>query len=59
MNREEIFEYIKEKYNTIPEYLWNKYPLYAVFKHSNSKWYGIIMNISKENLGLEGKDEGC
>ncbi len=56
MNREEIFEYVKEEYNTIPEYSWDKYPLYAVLKHSNNKWYGIIMNISKEKLGLEGKD---
>ncbi len=56
-NRKEIFEYVKEKYNTIPEYLWNKYPLYAVLKHRNNKWYGIIMNISKEKLGLDGKGE--
>lgn len=57
MNRKEIFEYVKEKYNTVPDYLWNKYPLYAVLKHSNNKWYGIIMNISKEKLGLDGKEE--
>ncbi len=57
MNREEIFEYVKNEYNTIPEYLWHKYPLYAVLKHNNNKWYGIIMNISKEKLGLEGKEE--
>ena len=57
MNREEIFEYVKEEYNTVPEYCWDKYPLYAVLKHSNNKWYGIIMNISKEKLGLEGKQE--
>ncbi len=57
MDREKIFEYVKEEYNTIPEYLWDKYPLYAVLKHSNNKWYGIIMNISKEKLGLEGKEE--
>ncbi len=57
MNREDIFEYVKEQYGTIPEYLWDKYPLYAVLKHNNNKWYGIIMNISKEKLGLEGKEE--
>lgn len=43
MNREKIFEYVKEEYNTIPEYCWDKYPLYAVLKHTNNKWYGIIM----------------
>jgi len=57
MNSEEIFEYVKNEYNTIPEYCWDKYPLYAVLKHTNNKWYGIIMNISKEKLGIEGKDE--
>lgn len=54
MTREEVFEYIKEEYNTYPEHLWEKSPLDAVFKHTtNNKWYGIIMNISKERLGLE------
>jgi len=57
VNREEIFEYVKEEYNTIPEYLWAKYPLYAVLKQNNNKWYGIIMNVPKEKLGLKGKDE--
>lgn len=57
MNREEIFEYVKEEYNTVPEHLWAKYPLDAVLRHSNNKWYGIIMNIPKERLGLEGKEE--
>lgn len=57
MDREEIFEYVKEKYNTIQEYPWKKYPLYAVLKHNNNKWYGIVINISKERLGLEGKEE--
>ena len=57
MDRNEIFEYVKEKYNTIPEYLWSKFPLYAVLKHSNNKWYGIIMNVPKEKIGLEGKKE--
>ena len=57
MNINEIFEYVKEKYNTTPEYLWSKFPLYAVLKHMNNKWYGIIMNVPKEKLGLEGKKE--
>lgn len=57
MYRKEVFEYIKEKYNTNPQYLWEKSPLDAVFKHTtNNKWYGIIMNISKERLGLNGKE---
>lgn len=57
MEREEVFQYVKEEYNTIQEYLWDRYPSYAVLKHSNNKWYGAIMNISKEKLGLDGKEE--
>ena len=57
MNREEIFEYVKEEYNTIQEYSWEKYPLYAVLKHNNNKWYGIVMNVEKEKLGIDGKKE--
>lgn len=57
MNREEIFNYVKEKYKTIPNYPWKKYPSYAVLKHNNNKWYGIIMNISKDKLGILGNEE--
>ncbi len=57
MNREDIFKYVREEYNTTPEYLWDKYPLYAVLKQNNNKWYGIIMNVPKEKLALEGKGE--
>ena len=32
--REKIIEYVKEKYNSEPEYLWNRFPEYAVFRHS-------------------------
>ena len=57
INRETIFEYVKEKYNTKPEYLWTKYPNDAVLRHKeNKKWYAIIMDIEKEKLGLEGKE---
>lgn len=31
MRREDIFEYVKEKYQTDPEYLWKKYPNYAYY----------------------------
>lgn len=44
--RNEIFAYVKKKYGTKPEYLWERFPDYAVLRHEdNRKWYGIIMNI--------------
>ena len=53
MSREELFQYIKQKYNTIPEYMWARTPNYGVFRqHSNHKWYGIIMDVPKRYLGI-------
>ena len=49
-----INKYINKKYNSDPEFLWDKFPGYAVFRNkNNNKWYGIIMNLdlSKVNLG--------
>ena len=52
--RSEVIEYIKKKYKADPEYLWKRYPDYAVFRHSdNRKWFGIIMNISYEKIDSE------
>lgn len=49
-----IFDYIKKQYKTNPEYLWKKYPDYAVFRNSNSgKWFGIVMNVSGTKIGLD------
>ena len=57
ITREEIFKYAKEKFGTNPEYLWTKFPNYAVLRNSeNSKWYAIIMNIPKRHLGLKGEE---
>ena len=45
---------IEEKYQSVPEFLWQKYPGYAIFRNKeNNKWYAAIMNILKEKL-----DEG-
>ncbi len=54
--RADIYQYVKDKYQTEPEYLWLRFPHYAVLRHAdNKKWYGIIMDISREKLGLNGK----
>ena len=46
-----INKYIKEKYNNDPEFLWKKFPGYAVYRNkNNNKWYGIIMNIDLSKL---------
>ena len=58
INREEIFKYVKDKFSTLPEYLWQKFPDYAVLRHNhNSKWYGIVMNVPKHKIGIEGNEK--
>ena len=46
-----IAKLIKDKYEDDPEFIWEKFPGYAVFRNKNSnKWYGIIMDIEKSKL---------
>lgn len=55
--RGKIFEYAKGKYGTSPEYPWMKFPDYAVLRHADGKkWYGLIMDLPKEKLGLGGAE---
>lgn len=54
--REEIFRYVKQKFGTSPEYLWPKFPSYAVLRNaSNSRWYAVAMTVEKKKLGLKGE----
>ena len=53
--RERVYAYVKKKYKAEPEYLWRRYPNYAVFRHEdNRKWFGLIMDIPRSKLGLPG-----
>ncbi|SEM72651.1 Predicted DNA-binding protein, MmcQ/YjbR family [Ligilactobacillus sp. WC1T17] len=53
MERQDLFAYISASYGTTPEYLWQKYPNYAVLRHQKSrKWYGIVMDVDAQVLGL-------
>lgn len=54
MKREEIYEYVKKQYGTVPEYLWKESPESAVLRHKNGKWYGVLMEVERARLGLEG-----
>ena len=54
MKREEIFEYVKKQYGTIPEYLWKSSLENAILRHKNGKWYAVLMQVEKSRLGLEG-----
>ena len=54
LKREEIYEYVKKQYGTVPEYLLKESPESAVLRHQNGKWYAVLMQVEKSRLGLEG-----
>lgn len=46
-----ITNLIIKKYNDIPEFAWEKFPGYGIFRNCiNKKWYGLIMNINKSKI---------
>lgn len=55
--RQDVLAFALEQYGTEPEYLWSSAPEYAVLRHRNGKWYGVVMDVLREKLGLSGK--GC
>lgn len=55
--RDAVFEYIREKYRTLPEYPWGKRDGSAVFRHAeNSKWFALVMCVQPKKLGQNGDD---
>ena len=56
--RDRLIAYGKEEYDADPEYLWAKFPDYFIFRHaSNRKWFGLVMNVRRKSLGLDGDSE--
>lgn len=57
MDIKQLQQFIYETYGTSPEYPWEKSPDYFVFRHNdNRKWFALVMNISKDKLGLQEND---
>ncbi len=53
-----VIDYVRECYGDEPEYLWEKFPTDAVWRRKdNKKWYGIIMTVKRNKLGLSGDDD--
>ena len=58
VNKRRYFKHVKENFGTSPDYPFQKFPNYAALRHeSNEKWYGLVMNVLPEKLGLDGDDE--
>ncbi len=52
--RKDVLSLALDRYGTEPEHLFVKYPGFAVLRHPNQKWYGVVMDLSREKLGLPG-----
>ena len=57
MNRNDLDKYITDTYGAVAEYVWEKHPTFAIYRHqNNNKWFAVIMEIPKSKIGLD--DEG-
>lgn len=46
-----ITKLIMNLYNDVPEFAWEKFPGYGIFRNpNNEKWYSLIMNIDKSKI---------
>lgn len=46
-----IVNEIIKKYNVSPEFLWDKYPNYGIFRSkSSNKWFAAILNVDKSKV---------
>ena len=53
MTRQELFIWVRQQYGTEPEYPWHDWN--AVLRHNdNNKWYGVVLEVSADKLGLPG-----
>ena len=58
MNRQELAACLTDTYGTAGEHLFAKYPSFLVFRHNrNRKWFAVIMDTHRKNLGLAGEGE--
>jgi len=56
MTKEELFQHIKETYSVEPDYPWMDEN--AVVRHQDTrKWFGLVMNITANKLGLKSSEK--
>ncbi len=53
-----VIHYVKDHYQTSLEFLWEKFPDIAIWRHaSNNKWFGLITHLPLSKLGIDSKEE--
>ena len=56
IGRDEIFQYVRKKYNVAEDYPLPTAPTFPVMRHPDTrKWFAIIMDVPKDKLGLTGQ----
>lgn len=49
-----VLDYIRERYDVQPEFLWERSPDNAALRHRGTKkWFGALLNIPRRKLGLD------
>lgn len=55
--RDDIFSYVKDRYQAVPDYPWAGHPRYAVLRHGETeKWFALVMDVPRNRLGLDGDE---
>lgn len=56
--REQLDQYIKQKYNVEPEQLPFKHEDYAIYRHTDTgKWFAVFIVKPRQEFGLEGEGD--
>lgn len=50
--QEQLIDYVKEKYKTIPDYSFSNDKISKTFKTSEGKWYSILMEVPYKSLKI-------
>lgn len=54
MTRDQLINYCLNEYNSEIDKPFKHYPDYVAIRHLNGKWFGLIMNVPANKLGLSG-----
>ena len=53
MTRQELFDWVQQQYGTEPEHPWHDRNA-VLRRKDNDKWYGVVLEVASEKLGLTG-----
>lgn len=52
-----VIEAVHDQFDEQPEFLWKQFPNNAILRRAdNRKWYALLVKVTADKLGLDGKD---